>query len=233
MSDPNTHRAAGKAAITPDRLALLHTLAFAALRLCTAQRDAFTTRLEQALEARAGDATGDTDRAAFRAAHQQLQAHRGTFQRLVSDGLQRALMQAIQDAADDAAYGIDRGALDLSLITFEAMERKVIVDNLSQAIDRSGAEELAVLSLRIAHWLGVDEIGALRNPFRSEVFLKAVADSWFMPGTLSPLRRSRIWSCARLTRMFFSICSRCGARSTRSWRCAMCCPMRNRSGASA
>jgi hypothetical protein len=179
MSDPNTHRAAGKGAITPDRLALLHTLAFAALRLCAAQRDSFTARLEQALESRGGDAASHTDRTLFRAAHQQLQAHRGTFQRLVADGLQRALMQAIQDTADDVAHGMDRGVLDLSLSTFEAMERKVIIDNLSQEIDRTGADELAVLSLRIAHWLGVQEASALHNPFRSEVFIKAVAEAWF------------------------------------------------------
>jgi len=187
MYDPNTHRTAGKGAITPDRLALLHTLAFAALRLCTAQRDAFTTRLEQALDSRAADAESKTERTLLRAAHQQLQAHRGTFQRLVADCLQRTLMQAIQDAADDVAYGVDRGALDLSLISFEAMERKVIVDNLSQAIDRTGAEELAVLSLRIAYWLGVDEMGALHNPFRSEVFLKAVADAWL---TFDPMEET-------------------------------------------
>ena len=179
MSDPHTHRAAGTGAITPDRLALLHTLAFAALRLCTAQCDPFTTRLERVLESRAGDAASETDRTLFRVAHQRLQAHRGTFQRLVADSLQRALMLAIEDAADGAAYGMDRGALDLSLTTFEAMECKVVIDNLSQAIDRTGAEELAVLSLRIAHWLGMDDIGALHNPFRSEVFLKAVADAWF------------------------------------------------------
>ncbi|WP_420473172.1 DUF1631 family protein [Noviherbaspirillum sp. ST9] len=187
MSDPHTHRTAGKAAITPDRLALLHTLAFAALRLCAAQREAFTARLEQALSARSGDAESHAERILFRAAHQQLQAHCGTFQRLVADALQRALMQAIQDTADDVAYGVDRGALDLSLITFEAMERKVIVDNLSQAIDRTGAEELAVLSLRVSHWLGADDIGALRNPFRSEVFLKAVADAWF---TFDPMEET-------------------------------------------
>lgn len=187
MSDPNTHRAAEKAAITPDRLALLHTLAFAALRLCTAQRDAFTARLEQALNSRATDATSETERVLFRAAHQYLKDHRGTFHRLVADSLQRGLMQAIQDAADDAVYGMDRGALDLSLITFEAMERRVIIDNLSQALDRTGADELAVLGLRIAYWLDVDGVGPLRNPFRAEVFLKAVADAWF---TFDPKKES-------------------------------------------
>lgn len=187
MSDPQPHRTAGKAAITPDRLALLHTLAFAALRLCAAQRDAFAIRLEHALDSRAVDAASEADRALFRAAHRHLADHRGTFQRLVADSLQRALMQAIQDVANDAADSIDRGALDLSLSTFDAMERKVIVDNLGQSMDRAGAEELAVLSLRIAHWLGVDEIGSLRNPFRSEIFLKAVGDAW---STFDPAQES-------------------------------------------
>lgn len=200
MSDPQPHRTAGKAAITPDRLALLHTLAFAALRLCAAQRDAFAIRLEQALDSRVADAASEADRALFRAAHRHLAEHRGTFQRLVADGLQRALMQAIQDVADDVAHGIDRGALDLSLSTFDAMERKVIVDNLSQAMDRAGAEELAVLNLRIAHWLGVDETGSLRNPFRCEIFLKAVADAW---STFDPAQESHLLVLRQLDHTVF------------------------------
>ncbi|OWW22433.1 DUF1631 family protein [Noviherbaspirillum denitrificans] len=171
-------RAPGKSAIAPDRLAMLHTMAFAALRLCAGQLDAFTSRLEQVLEARIADAAGVTESELFQGAHQRLQAHRATFQRLVADSLQRALMQAVQDAADHAASVSGHGALDLSHATFAAMERKVIVDNLSQAMDRAGAAELAVLSLRIAHWLDVEEIGSAHNPFRSAVFLKAIADAW-------------------------------------------------------
>ena len=178
MSDPNAIRTVGKSAVTPDRMALLHTLAFSALRLCAAQLDAFTLRLEEVLASRAADVAGAEDRELFSNAQRHLGAHRGTFQRLVADCLQRELMQAVHDAAEHARSGIESGAMDLSLITFDAMERKVIIDNLSQAIDRAGEEELAVLSLRIAHVLGADDIGSSRNPFRSAVFLTAAAGAW-------------------------------------------------------
>lgn len=181
MIDPNFPRIAvdsAASATAPDRMALLHTLAFTALRLCAAQLEAFTIRLEQVLASRPTGAASAAEEDLFRKAHHHLRSHRNTFQRLVGDYLQRELMEAVQDAADHAASGLESGAMDLSLITFDAMERKVIIDNLSQAIDRTGMEELALLSLRIGHWLQAGEIGLAHNPFRSEVFLKAVSQAW-------------------------------------------------------
>ncbi len=164
--------------VAPDRMALLHTLVFTALRLCAAQLNDFASRLETTLGIQAENAATETDRELLRAAHERLRAHSATFQRLAGDFLQRALMQAVQETAEHAAGALEAGAMDLSLITFNAMERKVIIDNLSQAVDRCGAEPLAVLNLRIAHWLQTDDIRASRNPFRSEVFLQAASDAW-------------------------------------------------------
>jgi hypothetical protein len=183
MSDSIPVLTAVKGTVAPDRMALLHTLVFTALRLCTAQLDDFASRLETTLGIQAENAASETDRELLRAAHERLRAHSATFQRLAGDFLQRTLMQAVQDTAEHAAGALEAGAMDLSLITFNAMERKVIIDNLSQAIDRAGAEPLAVLNLRIAHWLQTDDIRSSHNPFRSEVFLQAVSDAW---GTFDP-----------------------------------------------
>lgn len=167
-----------KGTVTPDRMALLHTLVFTALRLCTAQLNDFASRLETTLGIQAENATTETDRDLLRAAHERLRTHSATFQRLAGDFLQRTLMQAVQETAEHAAGALEAGAMDLSLITFNAMECKVIIDNVSQVIDRAGAEQLALLNLRIAHWLQTDDIRSSHNPFRSEVFLQAVSDAW-------------------------------------------------------
>lgn len=180
MTDSIPVLTAVKSAVTPDRMALLHTLAFTASRLSTAQLVDFTSRLETALAAHVENAPAAADGEMLRAAHERLRAHGATFLRLAGDCLQRALIRAVQETAEHAAGALESGAMDLSLSTFDAMERKVIIDNFSQEIDRAGEEPLAVLNLRLAHWLGTGEIGPAHNPFRSAVFLAAVSEAWGM-----------------------------------------------------
>ena len=175
MTDSTTDQTANR--FSPDRMALLHTLAFTALRLCVAQLDAFSTRLADALDQAATQA-GSTEADLLRHAHEHLSRHRATFHRLAADSLQQELLRAVQSAGEHLSAGLENGAMDLSLITFEAMERKVLLDNLSQTLDAGCADLLAVLNMRISHWLDTEEIGAAHNPFRSQVFLKAVSDAW-------------------------------------------------------
>lgn len=167
-----------EAGLTPDRMALLHTLAFTALRLSLAQLDAFTTCLGEALTAASAQADSPDEAALLRHAFEHLNGRRATFHRLAGDCLRQELLQATEAVAAHVTEGLTSGAMDLSLITFDAMERKVLIDNLSQAVDARNADLLAVLSMRVAHWLRAEELGTAQNPFRSEVFLKAISEAW-------------------------------------------------------
>lgn len=173
----NPPQQASVAVATPDRMALLHTMVFTALRLSAAQFDAFSTRLLTALSS-SEQAAKPTEAERYRHASTHLQQHRATFHRLAAECLQHALLQATQSAGTQGDSRLESGALDLSLSTFEAMERKVLLDNLSQALDVASGEALAVLGMRIAHWLQSENISADRNPFRSEVFLRGISDAW-------------------------------------------------------
>lgn len=157
---------------------MLHTMAFTALRLSLSQLDEFSRRLVDALAAAAEKSDSADDANLLRRAAGQLRSNRATFHRLLGDSLQHALLDAVEVAAAHVRSGLATGAMDLSLITFDAMERKVLIDNLSQAIDTRHADLLAILGMRVAHWLDSEEIGNAQNPFRSEVFLKACSDAW-------------------------------------------------------
>jgi hypothetical protein len=178
QAGPHVTTAATVAVSTADRMALPYTLAFTALRLSAAQFPAFTTRLiaalsllpEQAADAGAADVC--------LRAWERLNQHRTTFHTLLTDCLQEELLRAVQIAGEQGASKLQSGAMDLSLTTFDAMERKVLIDNLGQALDVTHADALAVLGLRLAYWLQVDNIDAGQNPFRSEIFLKAVSAAW-------------------------------------------------------
>ena len=162
----------------PERMALLHTLAFTAMRLSVTQLEGFSARLTEALSKSAEKAGSPDEASLLRHAAEHLNGRRATFHRLVGDCLQQELLQAVDAVATHAAAGLESGAMDLSLITFDAMERKVLIDNLSQALDVRNTDLLAILSMRVAHWLQAEEIGAAQNPFRSEVFLKAISEAW-------------------------------------------------------
>lgn len=159
-------------------MALLNTLAFTALRLSAAQFDGFTARLADALQAAARQTESADDATLLRHACEHLDGGRATFQRLAGECLQQELLRAVEATVERASSVLVSGAMDLSLGTFDAMERKVLIDNLSQALEAGHADLIAVLSMRVAHWLQAEEIGAAQNPFRSEIFLKAASEAW-------------------------------------------------------
>jgi len=186
-----------------ERVALLHTLAFTALRLAVVQLDAFTARLGEALTAQVRASqrpqptaphddlsdTGDTGNpsdasAVCRAARERLQAHPALLRKFIAENLQEKLLQAADLTAEHGMAPVESGAMDLSLLSFEAMETRVLLDNLSQALDAAQRDTLTALSLRIACWIESDAIGIAQNPFRSEIFLQAVSAAWlkFHPG---------------------------------------------------
>ncbi|HEY0845236.1 MAG TPA: DUF1631 family protein [Noviherbaspirillum sp.] len=178
MTDSTASRRNERAAPSPDRMALLHTMAFTALRLCMMQFDEFSTRLGDALTGAAAQSGSPDEAESLRCAAEHLNGRRVTFHRLFADCLQKELLAAVETAAAHVASGLATGAMDLSLSTFEAMERKVLIDNLSQAIDKRNADLLAILGMRVAHWLEVEEIGSAQNPFRAEIFLRAFSEAW-------------------------------------------------------
>ena len=67
---------------------------------------------------------------------------------------------------------------NMSLVTFDEMENKVLLGNMSQALELDNADELVALNLRISQLLQIEEISVHANPFRPDVFLKAVYQAW-------------------------------------------------------
>lgn len=158
-------------------MAALDALAFTALRLSTAQMDAFGARLDQALFIQVAKCADPEQEAQYRHAWQLLKRHRPTFQRLASESLQQALLQEVQ-AVRKQEVMLEAGEVELQPMTFAEMERQALIDCLSHRLDASAHDTLAVLSIRIAHLMHSDDSGTEQNPFRSAIFLKAVADAW-------------------------------------------------------
>lgn len=67
---------------------------------------------------------------------------------------------------------------DFSLVTFDEMESKVLIRNLSQALEVNNAEQLVALNIRIGNVLRRTPINVSQNPFRPEIFVRAVYQAW-------------------------------------------------------
>lgn len=160
------------------RAALWNKLVSVATAESTRQLEAFVARLCDALAIQGDQGGQSADGDMARNALQHLRHGTATFHRLVSVCLSDALLQEIRTTEKPATPLPESEAMDLSLVTFEAMEQKVLLDNLGQALEDSNAESLHALNLRIAHLLQRDEIVTGQNPFRPGVFLKAVSDAW-------------------------------------------------------
>lgn len=178
MAEPSVPHSDDKTVLPSARTAILKSLIPLVSTQALAQLEGFVQRLSDALF-KVAEQPGRSDEAevALNAAR-HLNKNKTTFHRLISTCLTDALLREMQALDQPGGSRLEREAMDLTLVTFEAMEQKVLIDNLSQALDAANTEALHALHLRIAHLLQREEMVAGKNPFRPEVFLRAVFDAW-------------------------------------------------------
>ncbi|RJG06940.1 DUF1631 family protein [Noviherbaspirillum cavernae] len=178
MADQLANHPCDKAVPPSFRMPVLRTLVSIASQQLAAQQDAFVSRLLDALSTLADHAARSSDTEIAANAFRHLSRNRATFHRLLPACLADALQQELRATEQPEKSPMERDAIDLSLVTFEAMEQKVLIDHLSHALDAANTEALDALNIRIASLLGKVEVGIAHNPFRPHVFLQAVADAW-------------------------------------------------------
>jgi hypothetical protein len=99
------------------------------------------------------------------------------FFHLASTGIELALRQELERLRPEA--GATRsGQAELSLVPFEVMDSKVAFGAVTRPFDIAHSELLATLSVRLGLLLGKGVLRADANPFRPEVFLRALEGAW-------------------------------------------------------
>lgn len=165
------------------RMPILHSLARIAAEQVAAQMDGFITRLAEAL-LKISTETVRTDEAAISlAAFQHLKSHELQFRDALVHRLNELHAEAITALGQAQPRDREHGnAGEFSLVSFDEMENKVLIGNLSQAVEARGVELLGALNVRIARILQRDELSAAQNPFRAEIFLQASHEAWCRSG---------------------------------------------------
>lgn len=103
------------------------------------------------------------------------------FVHLASTGIGLALRKEaaqLAPAPRAPANGAAGAPLALSLVPLEEMDDRIAFAAISRPFDIACSEGLASLGVRLGLLLGREPVRAAHNPFRPEVFLRAIQEAW-------------------------------------------------------
>lgn len=171
-------RTADKHTSAASRSALLRSLVAVASSAADAQLEAFAARLSEAL-LKLSDLSVDAKQisVSFNASH-LLKRNAYPFRCTVSACLKKALQQEIEAAELPSLYRNELADDAMALVPYEEMEKRLTLGNASRLIENENTDRLAALGMRLAHLLVRDDLSAVKNPFRPEVFLSAINEAW-------------------------------------------------------
>lgn len=160
------------------RIVILQSLIPIATSLTATQLEGFTLRLGEALFKLSDQSVRPEEANISFHSYNHLKKNSATFYRLASGKLSELFTYEVRLLEKGHKARQLEEDSSLALITFDEMENKVLLETLSQSIELDNADELVKLNLRISHLLKIDQINVKYNPFRPEVFLKAIYKAW-------------------------------------------------------
>jgi hypothetical protein len=159
------------------RLSILQGLVPVAIYLVSSQLEIFSERLAEALFRLSDQALRPDEVTNSFNAFQLLKRNNTNFCRLVSEQINAELTKEVNLLhAKKKIIKVEKH--DFSLVTFGEMESKVLIRNLSQALEVNNSESLLALNIRVGNLLKRTPIDVSQNPFRPEVFVRAVFQAW-------------------------------------------------------
>ena len=160
------------------RILILQSLIPIATSLTATQLEGFTLRLGEALFRLADQSVRPEEANISFHSYNHLKKNSAAFYRLASGKLSELFAYEVRLLEKGHKPRQLEDDSSLALVTFDEMENKVLLETLNQAIELDNADELVKLNLRITHLLKIDQSNVKYNPFRPEVFLKAIYKAW-------------------------------------------------------
>ena len=166
------------AALTGSRRSeILNSLVSLAQNLVSAQHDAFSARLADALIRQSETSTGSREANLSFNASNLLKNNSYAFHHLASACLKENLKHEL-DLIEPGSHAAVQADGALSLVSFEEMDSKLQIGAGSRPFEQQYADAYIALNIRLAKLLQRDELPLSQNPFRPEVFLRAINQSW-------------------------------------------------------
>ncbi|MBC7574591.1 MAG: DUF1631 family protein, partial [Herminiimonas sp.] len=157
---------------------VLHSLVVVACARINSQLDDFAGRLSAALRAGSDIASEGRESNISFEAGKLLEKNQYPFYHLASSETRNALQDAV-DLFDPLMRKVGQGSADgLTLVPFEVMDNRLLLDRAARPLEIEHAEALAALNQRIAALLGREQVTTADNPFRPGVILAAMDKAW-------------------------------------------------------
>jgi len=152
-----------------------------ATHLVVSQLDAFSSRLSNAFLALSEQSMDSREANLSFNAGQLLKKNAYAFYHLSSADIEKAFRQEVNTLISPKQSG-NRGSAttdaDLSLISYEEMDKKLALSRVSRTIELDSAEQYAALNMRLSHLLGRETLSIAQNPFRPDIVLNALYSAW-------------------------------------------------------
>jgi hypothetical protein len=160
------------------RTKILQTLSSIASVLVSARLEDFTDQLSAAFLRLSELSVRPADAQLALNAFSLLRTEAGQLRQAIDARLLVLLEDELKRFGTDRAMPDAKQDVDLSLVSFEEMENKVLLNNLAQALEKDMADPLGGLNLRLGALLERSDFPTSANPFRPEVFIHAVYQAW-------------------------------------------------------
>lgn len=163
---------------TATRILIIESLVPIAVAQAGEQMEAFTDRLADAMF-RLSDQTVRPNEAnlSFNA-YNHLKKNASQLHRGVLGALSATLLREVAALEKSFVPARELEHADLSLVSLDEMENKVLIGNISQSIELDNSAALVALNIRLSRLLQRQEISIAQNPFRPAAFLQAAFEAW-------------------------------------------------------
>ncbi len=161
---------------------LLRALIPIAAHLVGAQIEAMSVRLSAAFLALSETSQDSREANLSFHAGQLLKKNAYAFYYLVAADIEKALRTDIDQLLSPQRVAQPEKKLmmepDLSLVSYEEMDKKLALSRTSRSIELDNAEQYTALNMRIAHLMQKDALSIAQNPFRPELLLTTLHQAW-------------------------------------------------------
>ncbi|MBC3934729.1 DUF1631 family protein [Undibacterium sp. CY7W] len=180
---PTQHQHTGSlAGVNPPAGELLRALVPIVAHLVGAQIETMSVRLSAAFLALSETSQDSREANLSFHAGQLLKKNAYAFYYLVAADIEKALRADIDQLLLPQRVAQPEKKLmmepDLSLVSYEEMDKKLALSRVSRSIELDNAEQYAALNMRIAHLMQKEALSIAQNPFRPELLLTTLHQAW-------------------------------------------------------
>ncbi|MBC3806911.1 DUF1631 family protein [Undibacterium seohonense] len=169
----------GRAPTSVGKLDTLQALVQHAYQLVLPQIDAFAARLSHALFGKSEEANDAREANLYFHGAQLLKNSTYTYYYLCSGILEKMLnSEAAALRSPEKKAPVAMQDVAMTLVSYEEMDLKLSISRASRSLELNHAESLAALNMRLASLIGVETLNLTQNPFRPDVFLRALNTAW-------------------------------------------------------